>query len=120
MEGHLDEQERDAGNRKNGKNKKFLKISSGTIELLTPRDRSGSFEPEAVKKRETIMAQRLEDKIRGLYSIGPSLRDISTHIKETYDTDISAGTLSAITDKIIPLVKEWQQRPLKELYCIFR
>jgi putative transposase len=78
----------------------------------------GNFEPEIVKKRETIMAQTLEDKIIGLYGLGTSLRDISAHIKETYDTDISAATLSAITDKVIPLVKEWQVRPLEELYCI--
>jgi transposase-like protein len=71
-----------------------------------------------VKKRETIMAQSLEDKIIGLYGLGMSLRDISNHIKETYDTDISAATLSNITDKVIPLVKEWQQRPLESLYCI--
>lgn len=118
MEGHLDEEERSSGNRKNGKNKKLLKTSSGNIEVSTPRDRLSSFEPEIVKKRETIMAQSLEDKIIGLYSIGTSLRDISAHIKETYDTDISATTLSAITDKVIPLVKEWQQRPLEDLYCI--
>ena len=118
IEGHLDKDERDGGNRKNGKSKKQLKTSSGTIEVTTPRDRLGSFEPEMVKKRETIMAQTLEDKIIGLYGLGTSLRDISAHIKETYDTDISAATLSAITDKVIPLVKEWQQRPLEELYCI--
>lgn len=118
MDGHLDEQERDTGNRKNGKSKKLLKTSAGTIEVTTPRDRSGSFEPEIVKKRETIMAQSLEDKIIGLYGLGTSLRDISAHIKETYDTDISAATLSTITDKVIPLVKEWQQRPLEDLYCI--
>ena len=118
IDGHLDDDERQSGNRKNGKTKKSLKTSSGTIEVTTPRDRFGSFEPEIVKKRETIMAESLEDKIIGLYSLGTSLRDISAHIKETYDTDISATTLSSITDKIIPLVKEWQQRPLEELYCI--
>lgn len=118
IDGHLDEDERESGNRKNGKTKKTLKTSSGTIEVTTPRDRFGSFEPEIVKKRETIMAESLEDKIIGLYSLGTSLRDISAHIKETYDTDISATTLSSITDKVIPLVKEWQQRPLEELYCI--
>ena len=64
------------------------------------------------------MAQSLEDKIIGLYGLGTSLRDISAHIKETYDTDISAATLSTITDKVVPLVKEWQQRPLEALYCI--
>ncbi len=118
LESHLDEEERSSGNRKNGKGTKLLKTSSGTIEVTTPRDRSGSFEPEMVKKRETIMAQSLEDKIIGLYSLGTSLRDISAHIKETYDTEISATTLSSITDKVIPIVKEWQQRPLEELYCI--
>ena len=118
MESHLNEQERESVNRKNGKNSKQLRTSSGTIEVTTPRDRLGSFEPEMVKKRETIMAQSLEDKIIGLYGLGTSLRDISAHIKETYDTDISAATLSTITDKVIPLVKEWQQRPLEALYCI--
>lgn len=118
LEGHLDDEERQKGNRKNGKGSKSLKTSAGTIEINTPRDRLGNFEPEIVKKRETIMAANLEDKIIGLYGLGTSLRDISAHIKETYDTDISAATLSSITDKIIPVVKEWQQRPLESLYCI--
>lgn len=118
LEAHLDDEERSLGNRKNGKGSKVLKTSSGSIEVNTPRDRLSSFEPEMIKKRETIMAQNLEDKIIGLYGLGMSLRDISSHIKETYDTDISATTLSTITDKVIPLVKEWQQRPLESLYCI--
>jgi len=118
LEAHLDEDERRSGNRKNGKGSKVLKTSAGSIEINNPRDRLGSFEPEIVKKRETIMAASLEDRIIGLYSLGTSLRDISSHIKETYDTDISAATLSSITDKVIPLVKEWQQRPLESLYCI--
>jgi putative transposase len=118
LEAHLDDEERSLGNRKNGKGSKVLKTSAGSIEVNTPRDRLSSFEPEMVKKRETIMAQNLEDKIIGLYGLGMSLRDISNHIKETYDTDISATTLSTITDKVIPLVKEWQQRPLESLYCI--
>lgn len=117
LDAHLDD-ERGLGNRKNGKGSKVLKTSAGSIEINTPRDRLGSFEPELVKKRETIMAASLEDKIIGLYGLGTSLRDISTHIKETYDTDISAATLSSITDKVIPLVKEWQHRPLESLYCI--
>jgi transposase-like protein len=118
LEAHLDDEERSLGNRKNGKGSKVLKTSSGSVEINTPRDRLSSFEPEMIKKRETIVAQNLEDKIIGLYGLGMSLRDISNHIKETYDTDISATTLSAITDKVIPLVKEWQQRPLESLYCI--
>ena len=66
LEGHLTEEERRLGNRKNGKGSKVLKTSSGSIEINTPRDRLGSFEPEIVKKRETIMAESLEDKIIGL------------------------------------------------------
>ena len=118
LENHLDEEERATGNRKNGKTSKKLKTADGTIDLETPRDRAASFEPQIVKKRETILAESLESKIIGLYSHGMSLRDISAHIKEMYDTEISAATLSAITDKIIPLVKEWQSRPLEPLYCI--
>src|ERR1700743_1570747 len=118
IENHLDEEERSTGNRKNGKTSKKLKTADGTIDLETPRDRAASFEPQIVKKRETILAESLESKIIGLYSHGMSLRDISDHIKEMYDTEISAATLSAITDKVIPLVKEWQSRPLEPLYCI--
>jgi putative transposase len=118
IEGHLDEEERTKGNRRNGKTSKKLKTADGTIDLETPRDRIGSFEPQIIKKRETILAESLESKIIGMYGLGMSFRDISTHIKEMYDTDISATTLSAITDKIIPLVKEWQNRPLEPLYCI--
>lgn len=118
VEEHLDEGERNRGNRRNGKSKKIVKSSDGSFELETPRDREGSFEPEIVKKRETILADNLESKIIGLYGLGMSLRDISNHIKEMYDTDISATTLSAITDRIIPQIKEWQSRPLDEVYCI--
>jgi len=118
MEEHLDESERFKGNRRNGTGKKLLKSSDGSFELETPRDRESSFEPEIVKKRETILADNLEKKIIGMYGLGMSLRDISGHIKEMYDTEISATTLSAITDRIIPQVKEWQSRPLDEVYCI--
>ncbi len=115
---HLDEGERNRGNRRNGKSKKIVKSSEGSFELETPRDREGTFEPEIVKKRETILADNLESKIIGLYGLGMSLRDISNHIKEMYDTEISATTLSGITDRIIPQIKEWQSRPLDEVYCI--
>mgnify|MGYP003393840010 CR=1 FL=1 len=118
MDEHLDESERVKGNRRNGTSKKAVKSSDGTFELETPRDRESNFEPEIVKKRETILADNLEKKIIGMYGLGMSLRDISDHIKEMYDTEISAGTLSAITDRIIPQVKEWQSRPLDEVYCI--
>jgi transposase-like protein len=115
---HLDEEQRQNGNRKNGHTSKSVKTSSGTIDIENPRDRSSTFDPQIIKKRETILAESLESKILGMYGLGMSLRDISAHIKDMYDTDISATTLSAITDKIIPAIQEWQNRPLEELYCI--
>jgi transposase-like protein len=118
IEEHLDDEERENGNRKNGRGSKRLKTAEGTIDLNTPRDRASTFDPQIVKKRETILAESLEQKIIGMYGHGMSFRDISAHIKEMYDTDISATTLSAITDKVIPLVKEWQSRPLESTYCI--
>lgn len=118
MESHLDEAERSGGNRRNGKSSKQIRTSDGAIEIDTPRDRRSSFEPQLIKKRETILADSLEKKILGMYGLGMSLRDISNHIKEMYDTDISHSTLSSITDKIIPQVKEWQSRSLDSLYTI--
>jgi len=118
MESHLDENERQSGNRRNGKTSKQVKTRSGTLTIDTPRDRTSSFEPELIKKRETILAESLEQKILGMYGLGMSFRDISRHIKDMYDMDISHSTLSALTDKIIPQVKEWQSRPLDELYTI--
>ncbi len=118
MDEHLDEDERNKGNRKNGLSTKKVKTTDGTFELSTPRDRNGDFEPQIVRKRETILAESLEKRIIGMYGLGMSLRDISSHIKEMYDTDISAATLSAITDRVIPQVEEWQSRPLESLYCI--
>jgi transposase-like protein len=118
LEQHLSEADRESPNRKNGKVSKTLKTAEGQIELVTSRDRNGSFEPEIIKKRETILADSLQDRIIGMYGIGMSLRDISNHIKEMYDMDISHDTLSSITERVMPLIKEWQSRPLDELYCI--
>lgn len=118
MEAHLDETQREQGNKRNGKGKKTIKSSFGSFDIETPQDRHSSFEPEIVKKRQTILADNLSDKIIGLYGLGMSYRDISSHIKEMYDTDISHSVLSQITDKIIPDIKAWQSRPLEPLYCI--
>lgn len=119
LDEHLSEDAQEGdNNRKNGKVKKTVKTSDGPIDLVTSRDRNGSFEPDIIKKRETILADSLQDRIIGMYGIGMSLRDISNHIKEMYDMDISHDTLSSITERIMPLIKEWQSRPLDELYCI--
>ncbi|MBL4898799.1 MAG: IS256 family transposase [Colwellia sp.] len=118
MEAHLNADQRSIGNKRNGKGKKTIKSSAGSFDIQTPEDRHSSFEPKIVKKRETIMADSLEDKIIGLYALGMSLRDISSHIEEMYDMSISHTVLSEITDRIIPEIKAWQNRPLDEVYCI--
>jgi putative transposase len=118
LDSHLDEEERKEGNRKNGKTSKTIQTSDGPIELETSRDRHSTFEPELIKKRETVLADTLESKILGMYGLGMSFRDISAHLKEMYDADISHSTLSSITDRIIPTIKEWQARPLEAVYCI--
>lgn len=119
LEEHLDSDDpQEAGNRKNGKVTKTVKSGDGTVELLTSRDRNGSFEPSIIKKRETILADSLQDRIIGMYGLGMSFRDISAHIRDMYDMDISHDTLSTITGRIMPLIKEWQSRPIDELYCI--
>ena len=118
MDVHLDESQRSKGNKRNGKGRKTIKSGVGTFDIETPEDRQSSFEPELIRKRQTILADNLSDKIIGLYGLGMSYRDISAHIKEIYDTDISHTVLSQITDRIIPDVKAWQSRPLEPLYCI--
>ena len=105
-------------NKRNGKGKKTLKTNIGEIEISTPTDRNSSFEPSIVKKRQTILADNLSEKIIGLYGLGMSLRDICSHIEEIYDMQISHTVLSEITDRIIPDIKAWQNRPLEGLYCI--
>lgn len=118
MAAHLDEDERSVGNKRNGKGTKTLKTMEGMVTIATPQDRQSSFEPQIVRKRETVLADNLAPKIIGLYGLGTSLRDISGHIKEMYDVDISHDTLSEITDRVIPQVKEWQNRPLESVYPI--
>lgn len=118
LEDHLQENTDEEPNRRNGHGSKLLRTSEGTMELSTPRDRSGSFEPEIVKKRQTILADSLETKIIGLYGLGMSLRDISAHIKEMYDTDISHTVLSEITDRVIPAIRLWQSHELEDVYTI--
>lgn len=118
MNGHLDGLERSKGNKRNGKGSKTLKTVDGEIEIATPQDRHSSFSPQIVKKRETILADNLAPKIIGLYGLGMSFRDISSHIEEMYDMEISHSTLSEITERVIPLVKEWQCRPLESIYTI--
>lgn len=113
LESHLAEEFR---NRKNGKSSKTMKSSVGEFELDVPRDRNGSFEPQIVKKHQTHMSDQIERKILSLYALGNSYTQIAGHIEEIYGVGFSTAAISAVTDKIIPLLKEWQQRPLEAVY----
>jgi transposase-like protein len=103
-------------NRKNGKTSKTIKSTSGSFELNTPRDRTGSFEPQLVKKNQTTISNEIEEKILSMYGLGLSYRDIIKHIEEIYQIQLSSATINAITDKIIDKVKAWQSRPLESIY----
>lgn len=114
LEAHIEEE--DKLNRKNGKGRKVLKTSLGTVEIATPRDRNGSFEPELVPKRQRSLGVDLDRQILALYARGASYGDISDHLQELYGLDVSATTVSRVTDKILPLVQEWRNRPLEQVY----
>lgn len=103
-------------NRKNGKSQKTIKTSEGRIDLETPRDRAGSFEPQIVKKHQTSVSDEIEHKILSMYGRGLSYSDINEHVQELYGISVSTAAISAITDKIIDTVKAWQQRPLDSHY----
>ncbi len=120
LEGELDSHlgREISANRRNGKSKKTIKSLNGNFELHTPRDRDSTFSPQLVKKHQTTLNDELEQKIIALYGLGMSYKDISCHIQEMYGLEVSTGTLTAVTDKIINTVKEWQGRPLETIYPI--
>ena len=107
-----------SANRRNGKTRKTIKSLGGNFELETPRDRDSTFSPKIVKKHQTTLSDEIEQKILALYGLGMSYNDIAAHLKEIYGLEISNGALSAVTDKIIHTVKEWQARPLESVYPI--
>lgn len=110
--------ESDSNNRRNGKASKTIKTEQGSFELETPRDRNGDFEPELIHKRQTVLGEAFENRILSLYAKGFSYIQIQEHLLDLYGMDISTGKLSAITDKVIPLVKEWQSRRLEVFYPV--
>ena len=114
LEAHLGEGE--APNRKNGTTKKTVKSTSGSFELDTPRDRSGTFEPQLVKKHQTHLTDEIERKIISLFGLGTSYQDIAAHVADMYGLDISNATISAVTDKLLPELAQWRERPLQSHY----
>ena len=117
MESYL-EDESQGLNRRNGLSRKTMTSSSGAFDLETPRDRHGSFEPQIIKKRQTVMTDDLDTKILNLYANGMSYSDIRDNLEEIYQVEISDGTISKITDRLLPELKEWKERPLKSVYSV--
>ena len=105
-------------NSRNGHTKKTIKSRFGEMEISTPRDTNGEFEPVAVKKHERVLSTSVEDMIISMYAKGMSTRDIHAHMHKIYGVNISADLVSGITDKVLPVAREWQNRPLPELYAI--
>lgn len=108
-------EEKSTSNRRNGTTPKTLKTTMGEVEINSPRDRDGSFEPQIIPKR-TKDVSAIEGKVLSMYARGMSQRDISKTIEEIYGFEVSHQMISDITDTILPEVDEWRNRPLKKCY----
>lgn len=113
-----DYKNKDTDNSRNGHSSKSLKTSFGEVDIDVPRDRKGEFDPVILKKNQTSISQDVEEKILSMYAKGMTTSDIETHIRDIYGLQISDTTISRITDKILPIAKEWQQRPLEPIYAV--
>jgi transposase-like protein len=120
MEGELNAHlaEEEVANRRNGKMGKTVKTSLGNVQVNTPRDRNSSFEPQIIKKRQTVLNDEIDQKIISMYSLGMSYSDIRSHLLEMYGLETSESTLTGITDQVISDVEDWQNRPLESVYPI--
>ena len=113
-----DYRNKETDNSRNGHSQKTMHTSYGDMEIDIPRDRKGEFEPQIIKKYQNTVTQDMEEKIISMYAKGMTTNDIESHMRELYDIEISDSTISRITDKILPIVKEWQERPLEEIYAV--
>jgi len=113
-----DYKNRETDNYRNGHSPKTLKTSFGNMEIDVPRDRNGEFEPQLIKKQQTSLSGDIEEKIISMYAKGMTTSDIESHIQEVYGLEVSDTTVSRITDKILPVAKEWQRRPLESIYAV--
>ncbi|MDB5052808.1 MAG: family transposase, partial [Bacilli bacterium] len=102
---------------RNGKSKKTVVSEYGEQEIEVPRDRQGEFNPIVVKKHQSNVTG-IEDQIIALYAKGVSTRDIQDHLEHLYGIEVSPTMISNVTNKIIPLIKEWQNRPLQSVYAV--
>jgi putative transposase len=119
MDNFMDESaSEDSGNRRNGHINKSLRSTAGPLSIRTPRDRLGDHEPEIVKKRERELTTGLDDIIISLYARGQSVEDVRHQLRQIYGLEISAGVISAVTDRVWSEITEWQQRGLASCYTI--
>src|SRR5581483_11902429 len=106
-----------AGNTRNGSTRKTLQTEHGPVEIKTPRDRDGSFEPRLVRKRQRRF-EGFDDKILALYSRGMSTRDIEAHLRELYGVSVGRDLISRVTDAVMDDVRAWQSRALEDVYPV--
>ena len=107
----------DSPNARNGHSRKTVYTDDGALDIDTPRDRKGKFEPQLIKKRQTRLSL-IDDKILSLYSKGLSTREITETLEELYDTEVSPTLISKVTNAVLEHVVEWQSRPLDDIYPI--
>lgn len=115
--GYEKNQSRPGANSRNGYSTKTVITSDGPLELRTPRDRDGTFEPQRVKKNQTRITG-MDNQILSLYAKGMTTREIAAAFKELYDADVSPALISKVTDTVMEQIVEWQNRPLDAVYPI--
>ena len=118
MDAFLDKDKNLQPNRRNGKKCKKVRCSGGYIDVTTPRDRNGEFEPMLVKNWERELHTGMDEIIISLYARGNSIDDIHYLLRKIYGVELSVGVISAITDRILPEVSDWQNRPLHACYPV--
>lgn len=106
------------GNRRNGHTRKVVRSTAGPMEVHTPRDRLGEHEPILIKKWERDLGSGIDDIILSLYARGQSVEDVRYQLRQMYGLEVSAGVISAVTERVWPEILEWQQRPLSSCYAV--
>lgn len=132
LEGSLDEEldgqlgyskydyrNKDTDNSRNGHSRKTMRTSYGDMDVSIPRDRNGEYEPQLIKKYQNTVTQDMEEKILSMYAKGMTTGDIESHMRGLYGIDISDSTISRITDKILPIVKDGRNALLKKFMRLF-
>lgn len=121
MDHHLDKEKDDKNgstNRRNGHNKKSVDSRVGPIDVSTPRDRDGSYDPQMVKKWERELSSGMDEVILSLYARGQSVNDVQNQLRELYGVEVSSGVISSVTERVMPEITQWQQRPLDPCYPV--